>query len=229
MSDFEDEDDGSNVDDYKRKRHNNNLSVKKTREKQKKLVEEATAEVDAYKTENENLKDKYESLKKELNLYKSLFTQRLDSSSLTSTSSTSNNDNESNKRQKVSSSSDKIEQQPLEKQYTTNIDDLLNLPETPIIVGINEQNPAEVEEEEKANTPISLLLNDDYQVNGIISNENIIISKQNSSKDEEEINKKKRDDELETQQTNSRYERKKTIPMPFHHEYAFIEKSIKKK
>jgi hypothetical protein len=228
MSDFEDEDDGSNVDDYKRKRINNNLSVKKTREKQKKLVEEATAEVDVYKTENENLKDKYESLKKELNLYKSLFTQRLDNSSLTSTSSTSNdNNNESNKRQKVSSS-DNIE--PLEKQYTTNIDDLLNLPATPTIIGINEQNPEEEVEEEKANTPLSLLLKDDeYQVNGIISNENIIISKQNSSKDEEEINKKKKDDELETQQTNSRYERKKTIPMPFHHEYAFIEKSIKKK
>lgn len=62
-------------DSYKLKREKNNQSVKKCRENEKKKVEIATVKLDEFKKENKSLEDKYESLKKELGVLKSLFMQ----------------------------------------------------------------------------------------------------------------------------------------------------------
>lgn len=74
-------------DEYEKKRQSNNKSVKECRERQKKKMEEAKIDVETFRVENENLKEKYESLTKELNLYKSLFTQRLETVGSSSASS----------------------------------------------------------------------------------------------------------------------------------------------
>ena len=62
-------------ENYKLKREKNNQSVKKCRENEKKKVEMATEKLEEYKKENKSLEDKYESLKKELGVLKSLFMQ----------------------------------------------------------------------------------------------------------------------------------------------------------
>ena len=326
MANNSDEDESS--DEYKRKRQSNNLSVKKTREKQKKLVDEAKAEMDAFKIENENLKDKYESLQKELSLYKSLFTQRLDASAVASAICTNNDSNKNNnKRQRVSDAvhlpSTLQQEQSFEyNPIAADINDLLNLPQehlassysststsnqhhelhtsssyssfnvVPIddaipksfvvdnddndfdefsLTSITTNNNVYISEQPEAattqrlttnslSTPTPFFLNEDnFQVNnsnGIISNENKISNKNNIQnsinssvineirtdyeEDEEEVHddkkkknkeEEKNDDSYKTAKIISlaKYERKKTIPMPFHHEYAFIEKTSRKK
>jgi hypothetical protein len=60
-------------DEYKLKRKRNNESVQKCRMNEKKRVESARIQLDAYKQEEKELDEKYANLQKELQVLKSLF------------------------------------------------------------------------------------------------------------------------------------------------------------
>jgi hypothetical protein len=291
-------DSGGDQEDYKRKRVTNNLSVKLCREKQKKKIEEAKIELEGFKAENENLKDKYDSLQKELNLYKSLFTQRLESSAASSVASISSsisskgsqqsqeiikNDasENQNKRPRQSSEIDiippqaQLEPVPNQPLLTTHelavIDDFISestndflnlqqqqqqqelIPSTihpsssyssfnvvpgddtaqnMFIINNDEftysiSSSLALEPNEGAAAAPTFFLNDEnYQVNysnGIISNENM---NKNINKEPSIVYcSEKQGKEEEETTTKLKYVRKTTIPMPFHHEYAFIKKT----
>ena len=294
-------------DEYKRKRMKNNISVQRTREKQKKLVENAKVELEAFKIENENLKDKYESLKKELNLYKSLFTQsnRPESTQEAGLSALDRllKTDQNNKRPKLSTEPQPQQQQQsiivnneaivLQQQNEVAdsiddfLDDFVNLPGEVVSSTINQQNqnllhpsasyssfnvvpvdeptqnifilnddelsynigsgaiPSNIESQNQEEQTTTFFFSDDiYQVNnsnGNISNENTNFNNKNQSSIIYYNSSEKNDLQKQQQQNNNynesliatqtinetriKYERKKTIPMPFHHEYAFIQKT----
>jgi hypothetical protein len=81
----------SDDEEYKKRRERNNISVQMCRQKEKEKVEKAKNEVEQYKQENKTLKEKYDSLERELKMLKSLFNNQ--SSNETTSISINTNDN----------------------------------------------------------------------------------------------------------------------------------------
>lgn len=76
----------SDEEERKRRRERNNESVRKCRENEKKRVDKARADLAQHKQDNKELEEKYSSLRRELELLKSLFNSP---SSATNTAATS--------------------------------------------------------------------------------------------------------------------------------------------
>lgn len=63
----------SEEDEHRRRRERNNESVRKCRENEKKRVEKAKSDLVRHKQDHKDLQDKYSSLRRELEVLKSLF------------------------------------------------------------------------------------------------------------------------------------------------------------
>ncbi|XP_067939288.1 CCAAT/enhancer-binding protein homolog 2-like [Watersipora subatra] len=79
-----------NTDEYSEKRSQNNVAVRRSREKAKLKQAETQGKVEGLKVENVNLEHKVETLKKELSVLKDLFTAHASGAAAASSVNTNN-------------------------------------------------------------------------------------------------------------------------------------------